>query len=247
MSAFTKINFTTIVAKIGTLRAAILLILIIAAAFYTGYRIGNFYHYYQMQSLSQQKLRLNELYQKLADKTQLIHTLEVELEVERMANQGSQKDFKALEQELYQIKKQLAFYEKVMAPEKQADGLVIDDFILETTSSPNHFRFQVVLVQQLLRKRFAKGYINLSLTGSLNGKPTTLLLDKISPMNKKQRSFSFQYFQIINGEFTLPKFFVPEKINIAVVLPKGKWQEYHRIERDYNWLKTMEKTISAQP
>ena len=73
-----------------------------------------------------------------------------------------------------QVKKELAFYEKVMAPEKQADGLVIDDLSVSTTASSNHFRFQVTLVQQKIKKRYAKGRIELSFSGSLNNKPHKL-------------------------------------------------------------------------
>jgi len=236
MNWLAKINLTVVAERLGPFRSAILLLLLILICLFCGYRIGNFFHGYQVQTLEEQKQRLDNLYIKQMDQVRRIHTLEVELEVERLANQESLKLLKEMEANHYQVKKELAFYEKVMAPEKQADGLVLDDVSVWPTESPNHYRFQVTLVQQLLRKRFAKGHIQLALQGSLNGKPHKLALGKISPQTKKDLSFSFQYFQIIEGDFTLPEGFTPESLDVAVILPKGKWQKYKRVDESMVWL-----------
>lgn len=247
MNWLAKINLSTVVTRLGAFRSALLLVAIIAICLFCGYRIGNFYHGFQVQTLAQQENRLDMLYQKLVEKSQRINTLEVELEVERMANLRSQQDLKAIEQEHFQVKKELAFYEKVMAPEKQANGLVIDGIKLTKTESANHYRFQVILVQQLLRKRYAKGYVELSLTGSLDGKPTKLSLAEVSSITKKELSFSFQYFQIVSGELTLPENFIAEKVDVSAILPKGKWQTYNRVDHSYSWQKTLENIEQNLP
>jgi hypothetical protein len=247
MNWLAKINLNTVVKRIGTFRSAILLLTIIIISLFCGYRIGNFYHGYQVQALEQQKFRLDALYQKLVEKSQRINTLEVELEVERMANQHSQQMLKSIEQAHFQVKKELAFYEKVMAPEKQANGLVIDNIVVTKTESPNHYRFQVALVQQLLRKRYAKGVIELSITGSLDNRPITIPLSELSKSTKKDLSFSFQYFQIISGELMLPDNFIPEKISVAAILTKSKWQEYNRIDQSYQWQKIMKNIEQSSP
>ncbi|MCO4799015.1 MAG: hypothetical protein KC484_07355 [Colwelliaceae bacterium] len=209
--------------------------------------MGNFFHGYQKQTMLQQKQRLDSLYDKQGEQTRRINTLEVELEVERLANHKSQKLLKEIERQHYQVKKELAFYEKVMAPEKQADGLVIDNVLISETSSPNHFRFQIALVQQKVKKRYAKGSVELSFQGSLDNKPHKLNLSKIAKLTKKQLSFNFQYFQIIQGEFTFPENFNPEKVELAAILPKSKWQAYQRVNESYSWqsvLKSFSQTTS---
>jgi len=243
MNWLAKINLNTVVVRLGTFRSAILLMLLIVICIYSGYRIGNFYHGYQVKTLVQQKTRLDNLYEKNVLQNSRINTLEVELEVERMANQRSQKLLKKMESEHYQVKKELAFYEKVMAPEKTADGLVVDRISVYPTGSPHHFRFQVVLVQQQVRKRFAKGYVDLILTGSLNNKPSQLTLSNISTSTKKDLSFSFQYFQIIEGELTLPEHFLPEKVELATILPKNKWQKYKRLDESFDWNDLLKNTL----
>ena len=247
MNWLAKINLSAVVLRLGTFRSAILLLAIVVISLFCGYRMGNFYHGYQSQTLAQQQQRLDFLYQQLDEKTQRINTQDVELEVERMANQRSQQTLKSIEQQHFQVKKELAFYEKVMAPEKQANGLVIDNIKLTKTSSPDHYRFQVVLVQQVLRKRYAKGFIEISLTGSLNNKPTTIALSTISAQKKKDLSFSFQYFQTINGELTLPANFIPETVNVAAILSKGKWQKYNRIDKSYPWQDNLENIAQSSP
>ncbi len=241
MSWLAKINLNTVVERLGAFRSAMLLLFLIVTCLFCGYRLGNFFHGYQQQTIAQQQQRLESLYTKQVEQVRRINTLEVELEVERLANQRSQKLLKDIEQQHFQVKKELAFYEKVMAPEKQADGLVIDNVVISPTASPYHYRFQVALVQQRVKKRYAKGYIEFTLTGSLDDKPHKLALEKISSIKKDDLHFSFQYFQIIEGEFTLPENFKPEQLLLSAVLPKGKWQKYHRIDENYLWQNVMEK------
>jgi len=240
MSWLAKINLNTVVVRLGTFRSAILLIVLIATCLFCGYRIGNFFHVYQLNTMEQQKQRLDNLYDKQVDLIKRIHTLEVELEVEKLASAQSQSLLKEMEQQHYQVKKELAFYEKVMAPEKQADGLVIDDFVISPTSSPNHYRFQVTLVQQKKQKRYAKGHVELRFLGSLDNKPKKIDVTKVSELSKKDLAFSFQYFQVIEGEFTLPAQFKPEKLELAAILPKRKWQTYQRIDESYLWQNVIE-------
>ena len=247
MNWLAKINFNTVVKRLGPFSSAILLLIIVIILLFCGYRLGNFYHGYQTQTLAQQKNRLDFIYQQLVEKTQRINTLEVELEVERMANSRSQQTLKSIEQAHYQVKKELAFYEKVMAPEKQANGLVIDGVSLIKSKSSGHYRFEVVLVQQLLRKRFAKGYIELSITGSLDNKPSSIAMSELSTLERKDLSFSFQYFQNITGELTLPENFIPETIHVAAVLPKSKWQKYNRVDQSYPWLESIQNIAQSQP
>lgn len=244
MNWLAKINLKTMFSHIGPFRSAMILLFGIALCLFSGYRFGNFYHAYQETTIDQQQLRLDELYLQQEQQLSRINTLEVELEVERLANQQTRSSLKEIEQGYYQAKKDLAFYQNVMAPEKSADGLIIDSFKLAASQSENHYRFQMTLVQQKLKKPYAKGHIDLVISGSENGKPKTLQLSDISTGSKKSFSFSFKYFQIIEGDFTLPENFIAETVNISAILPKGRWQKYYRIDESHTWLSLLKNDLT---
>ncbi|MBL4900374.1 MAG: hypothetical protein JKX76_12185 [Colwellia sp.] len=235
MNWLAKINLTVVIERFGPYKSALFLAILMALCLFTGYRLGNFYHQFQTTTLAQQKNRLEELYQEQALQVERIHTLEVELAVEQLVNQNAQVTLKQMADEHYQVKKQLGFYEKVMAPEKGANGLVIDNVKITASQSSNHYYFQVTLVQQQLKKRYAKGYVDIIVTGSLANKPSQLTLSDISTVTKKNLSFSFKYFQVITGDFTLPNDFIAEKIQVSAILTKSKWQKYQKLTETLPW------------
>jgi Tfp pilus assembly protein PilO len=235
MNWLAKINLTVVTERLGPFKSALFLLTLIVLCLFIGYRFGNFYHNYQSTTLEQQKTRLEQIYQQQENQVARINTLEVELAVEQLASQNAQEMLKKTSLEHYQVKKELAFYEKVMAPEKEADGLVIDNLKITASQSPNHYSFQVILVQQQLKKRYAKGYVDLVVVGSLADKPSQLKLSDISTITKKELLFSFKYFQVIEGSFTLPENFVPEKMNLSAILTKSRWQKYQKLNKTLPW------------
>ena len=229
------INLRVVVERLGAFKSALFLLIIISLCLFVGYRIGNYYHHFQEKNLEQQQTRLAQLYHQQELNTAQIHSLEVELTVEQLANKQVEKLLKeALEQE-YELKKQLAFYEKIMAPEKDVEGLLIDNVQISSGKKPNQFTFQVTLVQQRLKRRYSKGYIDLSFSGSEQGQLKNFNLSQVSILNKKSLAFSFQYFQIIEGDFTLPKNFIPDSYMVSATLTKSRWQKYAKIEEQYSW------------
>lgn len=235
MNWLAKINIKTVINKLGPFNSALLIVGLIGISLFTGYRLGNFFHGFQTEKINIQQQQLIQLHQKNESHESRINTLEVELEIERLANEQARALIEKIEQEHYKAKMQLAFYQKVMAPEKTADGIALDSIVIAETESAGHFRFQVTLVQQTKNKRYAKGYIDFSLVGSLHGKPKTFKLSDITLLDKEALSFSFQYFQAIEGEIDLPDGFIPEQILVQVTLPKGRWQKYNLIEETYHW------------
>jgi hypothetical protein len=235
MKWLAKINFGVVIERLGTFKSALLLLSVIALCLFTGYRLGNYYHHFQVTNLEQQKLRLEQLYQQQEENIAHIHTLEVELIVEQLANKRAQNLLKEADKQQFEVKKQLAFYEKVMAPEKQAAGLFIENVKIQGSNVSNTYHFQVTLVQQQLKRRYSKGYIELVFEGKEGDKTLKIKLKDVAEINKKELNFSFQYFQIINGEFTLPVNFTPENIMVSAILTKSRWQKYSKKEKVVPW------------
>ncbi|PKI13290.1 DUF6776 family protein [Colwellia sp. 12G3] len=235
MKWLAKINLGVVIERLGTFKSALFLLTVISLCLFTGYRLGNYYHHFQVTNLELQKLRLDQLYQQQEDNIARIHTLEVELAVEQLANQQAQDLLKSAAEQQFEVKKQLAFYEKVMAPEKQTEGLLVENIKIQASKTPNKYHFQVTLVQQQLKRRYSKGYIELVFEGRSGNKTVKLELKEVADLNKKDLQFSFQYFQIINGEFTLPDNFTPENVLVSAILTKSRWQKYAKKDKTVSW------------
>ena len=212
----------------------------ISTTLYSGYRLGNFYHNFQTQKIQKQEQQLNRLYEKLSVQKSQLNMLEVELNIEQLANDNAKNFIKELEQNTVDLKTELAFFEKIMAPENEIDGIVLDDFKVRFTNSERRFLFESIVIQQQKSKRYAKGYIELEIVGSLNSESQKLPLSDISTLQQKDLSFSFKFFQHIEGYFTLPEGFIPEKVLVSVVLPKGRWQKFKQLNKSFLWSEVVE-------
>ncbi|MGB0936357.1 MAG: DUF6776 family protein [Colwellia sp.] len=234
MNWLAKINLSIVVERLGAFKSAVFLLVLILLCFFSGYRVGNYYHDFHTETLNKQKVRLEALYAEQEESSKRIHTLEVELAIEQLANQRSQVLLKDFSEKNYEVKKDLAFYEKVMSPGKDSTGLVIDNIKIVPMESEHKYHFEVALVQHQVIKRYAKGHINLKLIGSINNKATTLSLKSVSKLDAKALNFSFKYFQILDGDFILPENFKLDKVKLEAVLVKTKWQKYQKVEKTYN-------------
>ena len=147
--------------------------------------------------------------------TRQLNILGVELEVARLANQASQELMQKSEKHKASLKKELSLYQKVMAPELNQDGFGIDSVKVEATSVTNMYRLSLILVQQNKSKGYVKGSTHLLLKGSLNGKMKEIPLVPLMVEKQTTMSFSFRYFELLDGEFSLPEGFTPEQLVVT--------------------------------
>ncbi len=221
--------------QLGAFRTALYGAILMFALLYIGYRLGNYYHHFQQTQIQQQQQRLNELYDLQAKLESKYHMLEVELAVEKMANKKAQQALKQVEDEYYEAKKSLAFYEKIMAPEKQVDGVIVDSFQVIPTNASHIFRFQVTLVQQNKQKRYTKGFVDLIVNGVENNQKKQYQLSTLDKDQMENLTFNFRYFQSLEGEVAFPERFTPESVELVVTFPKTRWQKYNQLKTHYSW------------
>jgi hypothetical protein len=89
-------------------------------------------------------------------------------------------------------------------------------------------------VQTQKSKRYARGYIEFKLKGSEQNKSQTYDIAKlVDKYDKKSLQFSFQYFQILEGDLILPPHFMPQTVFLSAILPSGKWQKFARLDRKF--------------
>jgi hypothetical protein len=136
--------------------------------------------------------------------------------IDLQARKDSRRSLTKLHGELSEVKEQLAFYQRVVAPETLVKGLYINSFELKQGDEAGRYHYQLVVAQGASQKRALKGQYRLSVAGKLKGKRKTLSLKDIAIDAKQRKVFSFRYYEILSGEITLPSGFNPESIRVKV-------------------------------
>ncbi|EGM79473.1 hypothetical protein Rhein_0357 [Rheinheimera sp. A13L] len=204
-----------------------------------GQLFGNYYYVKQVNVLSskleESQKKTNSLTADLNEQLKQNDYLTAELAVEKSAGQLIQQELKTEQQKLFDTRKELAFYQRIISPELQADSLIIDSFSISPGASPTKYRFNLVLIQQDKQRNFAKGSVDLKLHGFSGEKRDTVDLLQLAGFNKSDKAFSFKYFQIIEGEFSLPEGFKPEKVDVALKVAAARSAKSAKVDKSFFW------------
>lgn len=230
-------SFNGLKNRLGRFKFLIFLTLLLSGVAFAGYKIGAVIDVWQSERLQGQEFRLSNLYQELDQKIRQINYLTVELEVEKKANAQMQQELLQIRQESFELRRELNFYQKVLAPELVANGISVEQFQVEPTNMENRYRFRFALVQTDSQKRNAKGYIRIKLLGTQQESTQSYDLAELAGLSKGDLKFSFHYFQYFEGEVVLPEGMLPESLEVKVVLPKTKWQKYKSFTQVLQWPK----------
>ncbi len=157
--------------------------------------------------------------------------LERAQQVEGKAYEDVDVHLRGLQDEVLALKEEVAFYRGIVAAGKEK-GLKIQTFVVDNESTPGAYRFQLVLTQNLKRVKMISGTVKLNIVDEQNGKPRRLLLSDMSGQQANSLKFEFKFFQRIEGRFTLPDGFKPERLQIQVVA-KGK--KPASVEKSFEW------------
>ena len=207
-----------------------------AVCFTSGYFIGNQAFFNHKNAISVQEEQLTKLQQRIDAQQQSLSASHVELEIQKSANLIMKDELVLLQRKNLELEKDNTFYEKVVAPEKADQGIAINKFSIEETASPNRFRVRFILVQNNIKKRYARGYVNLILDGvDKEADKQSHKIQDISEFTDELLRFNFRYFQAFDQELVLPEGFSPEMISMSVILPKMKWQDFQRVDDKFSW------------
>lgn len=209
-----------------------LLLLVVVA--HLGYRYGNYAAEEQHQQITGMSESIADLNQENHSLTRQLNILGVELEVARLANQRSQHVIEDEEDTSARLRKELSMYQKVMAPELNEDGFSVNSVKIAKTGATNTYRLSLILVQQNKNKGYMKGSVELALKGSVNGKMEYVDLVPMLRPEEKTLAFSFRYFELVDGEFSIPEGFQPEQLIVNSHIRTSKKRRAD-LERTFSW------------
>ncbi len=158
--------------------------------------------------------------------------LERSSQIEQEAYKQLEGTVNGLQDEILELKEELAFYRGIVSPGDARTGLNLQTFELSPTLIERKYRYKLVLTQVLSNGVVAYGNISFSVEGSKEGQPVEYTLAQLSD-NTGELRFRFKYFQSFEGDISLPEGFIPSKVNLVV---KPKSRKHKQLTESINWM-----------
>lgn len=207
-------NLPEIKQQLGFVRYYLAVIFVLVGTFYAGNEFAN----KRNEVLSAKVELLEQSVESLIDENQNINSQlnvkKVELEVASIANDQAQESIKESLKVESELRQQISFYQKVMAPEMMQDGFVIESTEISATASNNNYVIRLMMIQHENIKAVIKGELRIRLLGSLDGTPKSYDLKSLQDEGDRDLKFSFKYFEVMELRVTLPEGFVPDQLEI---------------------------------
>jgi hypothetical protein len=187
------------------------------------------------QLLVERDLRETKLAQLLKSNEELreqIAVLERSAQIDRQAYDDVNSVLTELQDELLELKEELAFYQGIVSPADSPSGLAISRFAVEPAGAENSYRFKLVLSRARQNNRLIEGKVRIAVDGMLNGVLKTLEMAELSDTDTKELNLRFRYFQNMEGDIVLPKDFQPSRL-IVEIIPSGK--SLTGLKQQYDW------------
>ena len=161
----------------------------------------------RLDRLNHQLLDLrNENSQLLANNAKLSRKSQVEAESIR----ETQESLNVLVSEVSQLNRELEFYRRIIEPDKKIKKVAAKEFAVTPNAETGSYSYRLVLVQDVKNQRVVSGSVEV------------IYLKNDTSSNKNalvNRKFKFKYFQLIEGNFRLPKQFKSGQILLRIRSP----------------------------
>ncbi|MET0809345.1 MAG: DUF6776 family protein [Pseudoxanthomonas sp.] len=161
------------------------------------------------QQLQAHESRLRQLSQRQT-------TLSRSDQISRDANSDLQETLAERDEEIATLRGDVAFYERLVGPTQQRKGLNVfsSEFVPGAGSAWN---YQIILTQNLNRGAISQGHMRFVVEGVRAGKLATV---DWSQLNQRPampgQSYSFRYFQTMEGQVMLPRDFTPQRVRVLL-------------------------------
>jgi len=172
-----------------------------------------------------------KLLQQFDTQAQALASRNLALSIAENANKEMQEMFSRQLTEQKALEKELAFYRSVMVADADVEGVVIHGVELSQGLMPEQYQLRLILTQLQKRKMKVNARATVMLLGLQNGQAVELSLSKLV---NKELDFEFNYFQILDTDFTLPAGFNMQKISVKVKVNASRGVKGGEIEQVFN-------------
>lgn len=154
-------------------------------------------------------------------------------QVEKHAYQEVDNNLKDLQQEILELKEEVAFYRGIVSPKETAKGVNIQSLKLDKTEKESVYNFKLVLTQVIKNGRLVKGKAKVLVEGIQGGKSRQMSLTDISGGSIQKMSLRFKYFQTFEGNIILPAGFLPSRVLVEI---KPSTKGLTQVKKSFDWV-----------
>ncbi len=147
-----------------------------------------------------------------------IAILERASQIDKQAYVRVQETIKKLQASNLELEEEVEFYHGILQSTRAQGGLNIQGMRLLALNEGGGYRFRIILTHVAKSGKVAKGSVSLRIEGMRDGKNERL---DIRQAEQAGFPFSFKHFSRVEGDFSLPEGFEPQKVQVTVSVGKG--------------------------
>ncbi|MBX3727131.1 MAG: hypothetical protein KF823_14575 [Xanthomonadales bacterium] len=186
---------------------------------------------------SQAALEVNR--RRLAEIEQRLAVVERSEQIARLANENVQGALAAKDDEIAQLRRDLAVYDRLIGPGAQRQPLDLHELVLRP-SDDGSVAFSALLTQSNDPRGSTAGRLTLAIEGQRSGRTERLEWPALVPSRSAEGlGFDFRYFQRLEGRITLPGDFQPHTVHVRLA-PRGG----SAVERTLDWRRVAQQGTS---
>ena len=155
-------------------------------------------------------------------------------QISRAANHQVQQELAARDQQIADLRANLAFYERLAGATRKPKGLSVHsaEFAAEAGGT---WHYELMLTQSLNRGAVSTGKLRFVVEGVKDGKLATVDWNRLHQRDDAPaQAYSFRYFQQLKGSVMLPDGFVPQRVRVSL---RG---EHASLEQAMAWVQPTE-------
>ncbi len=137
-----------------------------------------------------------------------------------------------LQDQIYQQKQELEFYQGVMDAARKTVGMDIHGLYIEPVNGNNRYLLKLVLTHVSKNDSVIKGSLNITIEGAQNGERNRLDMAGLSIDEKPEFGFEIKSFKRLEYRFELADGFVADQVVVRIE-PKTSGES--AISKTYDW------------
>ena len=217
------------------LLTAIIIILLMALTVWLSYEYGRRVAGFDVQQvdaqLQQLQTELDQTRANLAASQHQAAMLERNSKIDGDATSELKTTLTGAQNEVLELKKELAFYKSIVSPEDTKRAVAIQSIQIDADGAGG-YDYRIMVSQRGRNDQIVRGQMIVSFSGSQDGEVAVIPLKNVSKQASKPLKLGFKYFQNFEGKLKLPATFLPESIRVQV---KPRSKQIAPVDEQFAW------------